>query len=224
MKNLLLCGLLALPLDGALRGQSATEDLSLAMLLPPAGDTTETAATVPKRKLLPDNMSWLERDLWGENGLVRSIAIASPLTPEVRKGELQVRRTMLTMHQIGGFLTVGLIGTTLYYGQMSLSNPQIRSYRSSHQTFVTLSIFSYGATGALAILSPPPLIRRDDETSTTTIHKMLAWVHFAGMVVTPILGASLKRSFQYDKLARYHQISGYITGGTLLASLIIVTF
>ncbi len=168
-------------------------------------------------------MSFMENDLWGEDGWVRSLGIASPLTPEVRRHELGVRRTMLTAHQIGGFVTVGLMGATVYYGQMALDNPRIRTYRGRHQTFVTLTIFSYGATGALAILSPPPLIRRE-ETSTTTIHKTLAWIHFLGMVVTPIIGASLHHSFNYDQLARFHQISAYVTFATLTASLIVVTF
>jgi len=164
----------------------------------------------------------MERALWGEDGLVRSMGIASPLTPEVRKHELSVRRTMLTMHQIGGFLTLGLMSTAAYYGQQSLNSPRIRAYRRNHQTFVTATLFSYGTTGALAILSPPPLIRRD-EISTTSIHKTLAWIHFAGMVITPIIGASLRHSFNYDQLARFHQISAYVTLATFTASLIVVT-
>jgi hypothetical protein len=183
----------------------------------------DSVQPAPKRKLMPDNMSWFERGLWDENGVLRRIGLASPLTPEVRKSELGLRRTMLTMHQIGGFVTLGLMATTIYYGQQSLNNPGIRTYRHYHQGFVSATIASYTATGLLAVLSPPPLIRRD-EVSTTTIHKTLAWVHFVGMVVTPILGASLRRSFKYDQLARFHQASAYITGATLAASLIVVTF
>ena len=195
---------------------------------PPAGgrmDSTaaDTLPPLPKPKLLPDNLSFVERGVWGEDGLVRSLGIASPLTPAVRMHELSVRRTMLTMHQIGGFLTLGLMATTVYYGQQTLDHPSIRSYRRSHSNFVTLTIFSYGATGILAALSPPPLIRRD-ETSTTTIHKTLAWVHFLGMVVTPILGSSLHRSFSYDRLARFHQASAYITLAAMTASFIVITF
>ncbi len=185
-----------------------------------AADTSHPART---RKLLPDNMSFMERGLWGEGGLVRSIGIASPLTPEVRKHELAVRRTMLTAHQIGGFVTLGLMGSAVYYGQKALDNPGIRSYRNTHQTLVTATIASYGVTGLLAILSPPPLIRRD-EFSTTTLHKTLAWVHFAGMILTPILGASLHHSMNYDQQARFHQISAYVTTATLATSLIVITF
>ena len=184
------------------------------------------------RKLLPDNMSFMESGLWGENGILRGIGIASPLTPEVRKHELAVRRTMLTMHQIGGFLTLASMIATDYFGQMSLSSPNTGQrddpYRSRHQTFVATTITLYAATGALAVLSPPPLIRRD-ETSTTTIHKTLAWIHFAGMILTPIIGNTiLKRGpvGRYADLnqARFHQISAYATTAVFAASMIIVTF
>ena len=187
---------------------------------------TVRADSLPRplvRRLMPENLSFVENKLWGEDGLMRTTGLASPLSPEARKNELTLRRTMLTIHQIGGFVTLGLMGTAVYYGQQSLDNPRIRTYRRDHQTFVTATIASYAVTGLLAALSPPPLIRRD-ETSTTSIHKTLAWIHFAGMILTPILGASLHRSFSYNQLAHFHQISAYVTLATLAAALIVITF
>ncbi len=154
---------------------------------------------------------------------MRGIGVASPLTPEVRKHELAVRRTMLQLHQIGGFVTLGLMGTAVFWGQKTLNNPGVRSYRDYHEAFVGATIASYTATGLLAALSPPPLIRRD-ETSTTTLHKTLAWIHFAGMIITPIIGSRLEHSMNYNQLAHFHQVSAYITTATLAASLIVVTF
>ncbi len=185
------------------------------------------------RRLMPENISFVERGLWGEDGILRSTGIAAPLTPQSRRSELKLRRTMLVMHQIGGFLTLGSMLAALYYGQKSLLDPNSgqRSdpYRSKHQFFVATTIALYSGTGALAVLSPPPLIRRDNETSTTTIHKALAWVHFTGMVITPILGGTvLKRGpiGRYVDLnqARFHQISGYVTAAALAAAMISVTF
>jgi hypothetical protein len=183
----------------------------------PAVDTT---AVTPKRKLLPDNMSLMERSLWGESGLFRSVGLAAPLTPEVRKSELGLRRTMLSIHQIGGFVTLGLMISTVYYGQLVLNGH--RQYLPRHKAFVAATIVSYTATGLLSVMSPPPLIRRD-EISTTTIHKTLAWVHFLGMVVTPIIGKTIKHSSNIN-MAHYHQVSAYITTGALAASMIVVTF
>jgi hypothetical protein len=183
-------------------------------------------------RLLPHNMSFMEQGLWGEQGILRTSGIASPLTPQVRMSELRLRRTMLTAHQIGGFLTLASMIAAVYYGQKSLTDPNSGQrndpYRKNHQLFVTTTIALYSATGMLAVLSPPPLIRRD-EISTTTIHKTLAWVHFLGMVVTPILGSTiLKRGpiGRYVDLnqAKFHQITGYVTLGALAASMIVVTF
>jgi hypothetical protein len=66
------------------------------------------------------------------------------------------------------------------------------------------------------------LIRRD-EFSTTTLHKSLAWIHFAGMIVTPILGNTIKRSTNIN-MGHYHQVSAYITTAALAASMITMTF
>jgi hypothetical protein len=197
-------------------------------------DTTPAGAAAPRTtpRLLPDNISFMERGLWGESGFFRSIGIAGELTPESRKSELSARRTLLTMHQIGGFVTLGLMATTLYYGQKTLNdsnNPaQDRTDQNKHNQFVTYTIISYGLTGLLAVISPPPLIRRN-ETSTTTIHKTLAWVHFAGMVLTPIVGNMIKKRsgrLSYIDLptAHFHQVSAYVTTGVFAASMIIITF
>ncbi len=199
------------------------------------GNVSSREDTVPHLvtpRLLPQDLSIMEKGLWGEDGVLRSTGIASPLAPQSRRSELRLRRSMLTVHQVGGFLTVASMIATVYYGQKSLLDPNSgqRSdpYRKSHQLFETTTIVLYSATGALAIFSPPPLIRRN-EFNTVMVHKTLAWIHFIGMVVTPILGGTiLKRGpiGRYVDLnqARFHQISGYVTAGALTASMIVVTF
>jgi len=186
----------------------------------------DTTVQIFKPKLLPDKMSFLERGLWGENGIVRGIGLASPLTPEVRKHELDVRRTMLTAHQIGGFATLGLMLATCYYGQRIIDGgvDGRRNYESTKNTLVLATITSYSITALLSILSPPPLIRRD-EFSTTTLHKFLAWFHVAGMIVTPILGSLINtnRTFNMDK-AHFHQVAGYITTAIFATAMIVITF
>jgi hypothetical protein len=182
-------------------------------------------------RLMPQNVSWMENALWGESGLVRKIGIAGDLTPKVRKHELSVRRTMLTMHQIGGFVTWGMMIASCYTGQRVLNGD--RQISSTHETLVKTTIGLYAFTALLAVLSPPPLIRRD-ETSTTTIHKTLAWVHFIGMVVTPIIGSMIwhytgnrqtgRTLVQNDSEARFHQISAYTTTAVFTASMVIMTF
>ncbi|MGB2869234.1 MAG: hypothetical protein WBD36_12340 [Bacteroidota bacterium] len=176
----------------------------------------------PHPHLLPENMSITEQALWGESGLMRTLSIVPPLNAEERRNELAMRRTMLTAHQIGGFVTLGLMATTAYYGQRVIDGRY--DLRRTHFGFVDATIISYSATGLLALLSPPPMIRRD-EISTTTIHKTLAWIHVAGMIATPIIGSMIRSRQGYDlQTERLHQISGYITTATFAASLLVITF
>lgn len=185
----------------------------------------ETADSLPPprvHRLLPTNISFVEKALWGEGGFMRTSGMFAPLTPEERESELGLRRTMLSLHQIGGFTSLGLMLGTAYFGQRVIDDTRSRSLRNDHQMFVAATIVSYSATGLLAILSPPPLIRRN-EISTTTIHKTLAWVHAIGMIVTPILGSMIGRQRDSQK-AHIHQIAGYFTTATYAASMLTVTF
>ncbi len=172
--------------------------------------------------LLPEKMSFMEKLLWGENGLVRKISLVGPLSAEERENELDIRRAMLTSHQIGGFATLALMLSADYFGQRVIDGH--RRSGDTHQTLVTGTIISYSLTALLGILSPPPIIRRD-ETSTTTLHKTLAWVHAAGMIITPILGSMIggRRHFNIDK-AHFHQIAGYVTTAIFASAMIVVTF
>jgi hypothetical protein len=197
----------------------------------------------PKIKLLPDHLSLMENALWGESGLMRITGIA-PLTPSARKSELGVRRFMLTAHQIGGFVTMGLFIPTLIYGQRNINQWNAsesgqgaldKQLDRTHKNWAGALFASYMVTGGLSILSPPPFIRRDD-WGTTSLHKTLAWVHFAGMVAIPFLGsaaASADREasrqvhpdYSHAKSLRtIHQIVAYTTAAAFTASLVIMTF
>ncbi len=185
-------------------------------------------SVVRRSRLLPENLGFFERNLWTENGLFRTMGIASPLTPESRKSELKLRRTMLVAHEVSGFVTLGLMVTTVYYGQKVLNEFYTSNYRpllSKHTQFVDATIATYSITALLSLLSPPPVIRRD-EISTVSIHRALAWVHVTGMILTPIIAAIAKKGRGATDMSvlRIHQISGYITTAAFAASMIVVTF
>lgn len=175
-----------------------------------------------KPRLLPENISFMENTFWGENGLMRKIGLTGDLSAETRKHELDVRRTMLTVHQISGFTTLGLMIASAFVGQKIINGR--KDLGDTHKTLVSLTIANYSLTGLLSIFSPPPSIRRDD-FSTISTHKALAWAHIAGMIITPILGSYIEdhHTFNMDK-AHVHQISGYITTAIFAASMIVVTF
>ena len=189
----------------------------------------DTLMVEEKPKLLPDNISFGEKLFWGEHGVFRSLGIASPLSADVRRNELGVRRTMLTAHQIGGFLALASMIGTAWTGQRTIDLPRNRTLRDAHQKMIAATIATYSITGLLSILSPPPMIRRD-EGSTTTIHKLLAWVHVAGMILTPIIGSTVSQrsgnkalGINVDK-AHFHQYAGYLTTAVFAASMIVITF
>ena len=189
---------------------------------------TLPVSVVRRPRLLPENLGFFERNLWTENGLFRTMGIASPLTPESRKSELKLRRTMLVAHEVSGFVTLGLMVTTVYYGQKVLNEFYTSNYRPllrKHTQFVDATIATYSITALLSLLSPPPVIRRD-EISTVSIHRALAWVHVTGMILTPIIAAIAKkgRGATDMSILRIHQISAYITTAAFTASMIVVTF
>ena len=185
-------------------------------------------------KLLPSSMSPVESLLWGESGAFRAIGLA-PLTPEARKSELALRRTMLTIHQIGGFATLGMFVPTLILGQRNLKNyndaaagirPLDRSLNRSHRNIAEITWAMYMSTAGLALLTPPPLIRRDGGNTVTT-HKLLAWVHFTGMLAIPFLGsmAAHAHSAQAAKdLRTAHQVVAYTSAAAFAAAMIVITF
>lgn len=182
----------------------------------------------PKPLLLPQNISFSEKFLWGENGFVRKIGLTDPLTTDVRKKELELRRTMLSTHQITGFTTVALMLTACYYGQRTIDANGKGNSGEIHSAVIGGTILMYSITAALSLLSPPPLVRRD-EGSTTTWHKVLAWGHVLGMIVTPFLADKIQerespRNQKFDaKNAHIHQVSGYITTALFTSAMLVIT-
>ncbi len=208
---------------------------SMPLALEPRATSQDTSMVkLPPPHLLPPSLSPVEHILWGESGFMRTTGIA-PYTVSARKSELVVRRGMLTIHQIGGFVTLGLLVPTMIYGQRNLQNwndavlankPFDRQLNRTHVMWANFAFISYVATAALAVLSPPPLIRRN-EGSTITTHKLLAWIHFVGMMAMPILGslaAHAKTVDQANTLRTVHEIVGYSTVAALATAMIVITF
>jgi hypothetical protein len=193
---------------------------------PDNSDTTE--ADLKARRYLPEDLSWTENLLWGVHGLFTS----EPLNASERKGELSLRRSMLTWHQRLGITTWVLMGATVLAGQLTLNGN--RQFRSWHSPLADATIIGYGATALLAILSPPPLIRREGEHDTVFFHKLLAYVHAAGMIALPFLANSIaRRSYENGKRgpeqidaarARAHQVTAYITYAAFTASILTIVF
>ena len=171
--------------------------------------------------LLPKNISFMENALWGKNGLFRKVGIASVLSIKSRKSELSLRRTMLSIHPVSGFVTLDMMIYTTYIGQKVLDGRENLS--SKLNTFSNITIGLYSFTGLLSILSPPPLIRRN-EFSTITVHKTLAWVHFACTILSPIIADIMENNNNKNFVKHYRQIARYIGTAALATSFVILTF
>lgn len=187
----------------------------------PAGAPAEEAASpTPIDSLLPSRLGPMERVFWGRKGLMRYLGL--PLTEESRETEISIRRGMLTAHQVGGFLTLASMAATAVTGQMIINE----DYDASNEMYdrkrllVRTTIASYFVTAGLAMLTPPPAIRRD-QWNTISWHKLLATVHFTGMIVTPLVGRQLRDDRDKEIL---HQTSGYVTLAALAGAMIVVTF
>ncbi len=167
--------------------------------------------------LLPQNISFTENLLWGEKGLFRRIGITSDLSPDQRQKELGWRRTFLTIHQTTGLVSWGLMASTVITGQMWLDGKMDSPIW--HKRLLYSTIATYSLTGLLAIITPPPFERRN-EFSSISFHKLAAWIHFAGMIATPILGKMINTSNDYYQSARLHQTMGYITFSVYSAAML----
>ena len=123
--------------------------------------------------LLPEKMVFTQRLLWGEKGLFRKTGIVE-LNLENRQKELKLRKSMLTTHQVLGYLTLasmiaqGIIGGKLYNGDNSL-------YKT-HKTMGKVVNAGYFTGAALSLFSPPPLT--NPHTKGDPLHFSLPMLSF----------------------------------------------
>jgi hypothetical protein len=228
MKYICLAVLLWLT-AGSLRAQDSTAvrrdttiapvkaaDPSADDLLAGLSDSTE------KQELLPHKMIFTQRIFWGPKGLLRTLKIA-PLTSEGRIHELNVRRTMLVAHQIGGFVTLagfvaqGILGAKLY-------NAKGQDYvdtKKWHERSATFINYSYGTTLVLSLTAPPPIVGPKRGFTTIKLHRYLAIVHLAGMITTNVLAHMIEDN---SSLKPYHRAAAYTTFGAYAASILALKF
>lgn len=192
---------------------------------------TDTTATAPRTiPLLPEQLGPMESLMWSQHGFMRN-HFDFPLTEDGREKEIKLRRTLLTLHEIGGFTTLAAMIATCIVGQMAYNqypnriSPGLGDLKSN---LAVATEFLYFGTASLAIFTPPPLVRRKEWSSVST-HKLLATIHFTGMIVTPILasyiggerrpGSTISRSAE-----TLHMISGYTTTAAFATAMLVIVF
>lgn len=189
---------------------------------PMAGGAAAAAPAPVQTKVSPIDtlrMSPLEHVFWGRHGLMRVTGLF-PLDQERPVNDLRqlakVRRKMLSTHQMLGLATVASMAVTVAGGQRAING----NGAGLHKASLPITIGLYSTTAALALASPPKLVRRSGGADTITFHKWFAAAHLTGMILTPMI-APRDGSSASDR--RRHQISGYSTFGAFTCGMLVVT-
>ena len=170
--------------------------------------------TVQDESLIPNRMIFTQRALWGNNGLLRKVGLF-PLNIEQREKELKLRRSMLKIHQIIGYLTLAGMVTQGFLGGKLYNNWE-RGLYNTHKTVGNLTSISYFTGAGLSLFAPPPLINKKSKgLSSIKAHKYLASVHFSAMLATNIFK---RRNNQI------HKISAYTAVGSFAAAVLVFNF
>ena len=176
-----------------------------------AQDSTEVLS------LLPERMGPMESFMWSEHGIMRKTG-NFPLTQDGREKEMGLRRTFLSLHQLGGFATLACMTATVVLGWKTYNGADLGQL---HRAMAWTTIGAYATTASLAVFTPPPLIRRK-QWNTISTHKLLATLHLTGMVITPYLGWQVADGKR--ELAKIHMMSALATTALFGAAMLVVTF
>ena len=170
--------------------------------------------TAKDESLLPNRMIFTQRALWGNNGLLRKAGIF-PLNVELREKELKLRRSMLKIHQVIGYLTLAGMVTQGFLGGKLYNNWE-RGLYNTHKTVGNLTSISYFTGAGLSLFAPPPLINKKTKgLSSIKAHKYLASVHFSAMLATNIFK---------NRNQQIHKISAYTAVGSFAAAVLVFNF
>jgi len=154
---------------------------------------------IDSQLIAPKKMLFTQQLIWGEKGIFKNRYGSTQDLVERRKIDLRIRRKMLQLHQIGGFVTLGgmvaqgIIGSQLYNGSYKL--------KETHEKLGTAINLSYGFT-----------IR---------LHKWLAIAHMSGMIATNILGTQIENNYA---LKPYHRAAAYTSFISLAAAMVVIKF
>jgi hypothetical protein len=157
---------------------------------------------------------------------------AAALATQARiQRESAQRRTLLKLHQIGGFATLATMTATVVLGQLNYMDKyggggDYGTYATPHKFVAYTAAGVFAATGLLAVFAPNPFdkpLRLD----TATLHRGAMIVATAGMVTQIILGiatAGKEGTIAQRDLALAHQIVGYTTLAATATGYLVLTF
>ena len=196
---------------GALNTVQGQTDSLLQTLL--VDEKIDTQLIAPKKMLFTQQL------IWGNNGIFKNRYGSTQDLVERRKIDLRIRRKMLQLHQIGGFVTLGgmvaqgIIGSKLYTGSYKL--------KETHEKLGAAVNLSYGFTAINGLFTPPSTFKRDKKLTSIRLHKWLAIAHMSGMIATNILGTQIENNVA---LKPYHRAAAYTSFFSLAAAMVVIKF
>ena len=145
--------------------------------------------------------------------------------------QLGRRRTMLQLHQYGGYATMATLTVAVVLGQINYLDKyggggDTGRWMTPHAVAAFTAAGVFAATGMLAILAPSPL-EKPLRVDTATLHKIAMAVATAGMVTQIVLGpitGSKEGQLSQRDFALAHQIVGYTTLLATYTGFLVLTF
>jgi hypothetical protein len=174
---------------------------------------------IDSQLIAPSKMLFTQKLVWGNHGLLKNRYGSTQDLVERRKIDLRIRRKMLQLHQIGGFVTLGgmvaqgIIGSQLYNGSYKL--------RETHEKLGAAVNLSYGFTAINGLFTPPSTFKRDKKVTSIRLHKWLAVAHMSGMLATNILASQIENN---PSLKPYHRAAAYTSFFSLAAAMVVIKF
>jgi hypothetical protein len=145
--------------------------------------------------------------------------------------DLGRRRTMLQLHQLGGYATMATMTAAVVLGQVNYLDKyggggDTGRWITPHAIAAFTAVGVFTATGLLALLAPSPL-DKPARVDTVTLHRVAMAVAAAGLAAQVVLGpitASKEGQVSQRDFALAHQIIGYTTLVATYTGFLVLTF
>ena len=138
------------------------------------------------------------------------------------QAELDKRSHMLKLHQRYGLIAAVPLAATVLSGSLAAGKSSSSANRNLHAALGLTSAALYSISVYYAIAAPR--IEGTQTRGNIRLHKALAWVHGAGMILTPVLGdlayQQRRRGESVHGIASAHGAVGIVTVAAYAAAIL----